>query len=282
MIYLLILIVLILIYMKMETTFLAKSVINFSTSSKGLKIVHLSDIHINKLYISVQKLLSCLNEAQPDIVIISGDYIETRKDIPRFIDFLSLLTQKNKVYLTLGNHDHRALFYNTGNISGFIQEIEAAGAKVLLNSNVKINKADQVYNLIGIDDLKKGKPDVQKAFEGIQASKDSGCINIAVSHNPDLVLQLPENKVDYFFCGHFHGGQIWMPFNLEFRLMRSEQLCKMKCFRGLHKINGIKLYINRGLGNVIFPFRLFSTPEIAVVQLPASPGKTAANTVNNS
>ncbi len=268
MIYFIIAILLILIYMKIETTFLSKSVINFSTSPKGLKIAHLSDIHINKFYVSEYKLLSALNDAQPDIIVLSGDYIETPKNITKFINFLKLLTKNHQVYLTLGNHDHKALKQDAGNISAFIKEIETAGAKVLLNSNVKINKNGQSYNLIGIDDLKQGKPDLQKAFKGIEASFSGGCINIAVSHNPDMVFQLPENKVDYFFCGHFHGGQIWMPFHLEFRLMRSEKLCKMKCYRGLHKVNGINLYINRGLGSVIFPFRFFSTPEMAIVQLP--------------
>ncbi len=268
MVYFIISILLILIYMKFETTLLSKSVINFSTSSKGLKIVHLSDIHINKFYVSSRKLLSYLDEARPDMIILSGDYIETPKNVTKFISFLKLLTNNHKVYLTLGNHDHKALNNNTRNISAFIKEIEASGAKVLLNSNTKIDKNGRSYNLIGIDDLKIGKPDLKKAFKGIETSYDGGCINIAISHNPDMVFELTADLVDYFFCGHFHGGQIWMPFHLEFKLMRSEKLCKMKCYRGLHKINGINIYINRGLGNVIFPFRFFSPPEMVIVQLP--------------
>lgn len=280
MIYFTVAIVLILIYMKLETTFLFKSVINFSTSPKGLKMVHLSDVHINKFYVSTARLLNYIEDAEPDIVVMSGDYIETPKNIPRFISFLELLSENNNVFITLGNHDHKALDYSLKKEAAFIQEMEAAGATVLLNTNTKIYKDGQAYNLIGIDDLIKGRPDVEKAFDGIKASIDSGCINIAVSHNPDLVFQLPKDKTDYFFCGHFHGGQIWMPFNLEFRLMRSEKLCKMKCFRGLHKINGINLYINRGLGNVIFPFRFFSAPEMAIVQFPTTPGRTASHTDN--
>jgi predicted MPP superfamily phosphohydrolase len=116
--------------------------------------------------------------------------------------------------------------------------------------------------------LRHGNPDIKKAFESILPSVQSNCINIAFSHNPDLTLSLPKGQVDYFLCGHFHGGQIWMPFNLEFRLMRSEKLCRMGYRRGFHKINGINIYINRGLGNVVFPFRFFSVPEIAVLQLP--------------
>ena len=270
MIYLIAAIVLILIYMRIETTFLAKSFVSFSSSTEGIKIVHLSDIHINKLFVSVKKLRTEIDLVRPDIIIMSGDYIETHRDIPKFIKFLEYLTIKYRVFLTFGNHDHKAMHYNTMNKAEFIDKIEAAGAKVLMNANATISKNGSTYCLIGIDDVKKGMPDFNKAFEGVSTTLESGYINIAISHNPDAVLELPKSKVDFFFCGHFHGGQIWMPFNLEFRIMRSEKLCKMKCYRGLHKIKGINIYINRGLGNVIFPLRFFSKPEIAVIQLPAS------------
>lgn len=278
MIYVIITIALILLYMKFETTFLSTSLVNFSSDTNGLKVVHLSDIHINKFYVSKSKLLSRLDQVNPDIIVMSGDYIETYRDIPKFIAFLTLLSENYPVYLTFGNHDHKALYYNTNNKKGFIDKIQAAGGKVLLNSNTKILKNGISYNLIGVDDIKRGKPDIEKAFLGVKASNYTGCINIVVSHNPDIVFDLPADKVDYLLCGHFHGGQIWMPFNIEFKLMRKEKLCRKKCFRGLHKINDINLYINRGLGNVIFPFRFFSIPEMAVIQLP---GDTVTKSIND-
>jgi uncharacterized protein len=262
------LVFILLLYMRIEVSILNKSIINFSTSSKGLKIAHISDIHISKLYISSQRLIASLKQINPDIIIMSGDYIETQKNIPKFIKLLNEITNLYPVYLSLGNHDHKALKHNKKNTASFINTVQEAGAIVLLNSNIRINKNNNFYHLIGIDDLKHGKPDLKKAFHGIVPSFNGGDINIAFSHNPDIALSLPKQKVDYFLCGHFHGGQIWMPFNLEFRIMRGEKLCKMGYRRGLHKLNGINIYINRGLGNVIFPFRFCSIPEIAVIQLP--------------
>jgi len=254
--------------MRIEPSILNKSMINFSTSSIGLKIVHLSDIHINRLYISPRKLIASLNQINPDIVIMTGDYIEKQTNIPKFTNLLKEITNLYPVYLSLGNHDHKTLKHNKKNIATFIKTVQDTGATVLLNSNIKIEKNNNSYNIIGIDDLKHGNPDLKKAFHGIMPSFNSGCINIAFSHNPDIVLSLPKEKVDYFLCGHFHGGQIWMPFNLEFRIMRREKLSKMGYTRGLHKFNGINMYINRGLGNVTLPLRFLSIPEIAVIQLP--------------
>lgn len=262
------LIIILLLYMRIEASILNKSLINFSTGSKGLKIAHLSDIHINKLYISPQKLIASLKQINPDIVIMTGDYIEKQANIPKFIKLLKEIADLYPIYLSLGNHDHKALKHNKKDIATFINILQDTGATVLLNSNIKVDKNNISYNIIGIDDLKHGNPDLKKAFRGIMPSFNNGCINIAFSHNPDMVLSLPKEKVDYFLCGHFHGGQIWMPFNLEFKMMREEKLCKMGYRRGLHKINGINIYINRGLGNVVFPFRFLSIPEIAVIQLP--------------
>ncbi len=259
--------VLLLIYMIFETTLLKKNYINFSKSSKGLKIAQLSDLHVNHLHIGKKKLASALRDVNPDIVVITGDYIETTNDIPKALDLIKTLADDFPVYLTLGNHDHKALLNIKNGVESFINQLNQTGAIVLNNECKSIYKNNTTYNIVGIDDLKRGKPDLDKAFRNIDSSsRDS--INIVFSHNPDMLLELPKEEADYFLCGHFHGGQIWMPFHLEFRILRREQLCKKGYRRGLHKINGIVVYINRGLGNVLFPLRFLSVPEIAVIQLP--------------
>ncbi len=259
--------VLLLVYMLFETTLLKKNFVSFCKSSKGLKIAHLSDLHVNHIHISKKKLINTLKEVKPDIVLISGDYIETENDIPKALDLIKAIADIFPVYLTLGNHDHKALLNKKSGVEGFIGQLEQTGAVVLNNASKSIYKNNTTYNIIGIDDLKRGKPDLDKALGNVAPASDNR-INIAFSHNPDTVLTLSKTNTDYFLCGHFHGGQIWMPFHLEFRILRREQLCRMGYRRGLHKINGIIVYINRGLGNVLLPLRFLSIPEIAVIQLP--------------
>jgi predicted MPP superfamily phosphohydrolase len=59
-----------------------------------------------------------------------------------------------------------------------------------------------------------------------------------------------------------------MPFNLEFMILRDDQLCRMGITRGLKRVNGIRVYLNRGLGNGVVPLRFLSRPEILICTIP--------------
>ena len=257
-------IALVLLYMYIETGWLKVNRINFTKSSKGLKILHISDIHINMMRISADRVRETIRHENPDILLITGDYIEKPIHTSLFLDFLQRIKQNKKTYICLGNHDYTAYKGNDKGLETFLREINNLQVEVLINNSVHVEKDSFHYNLIGIDDLREGNPDIEKAIEGCTPS----ATNIVFSHNPDLVLQLSRKDSDYFFCGHFHGGQIWMPFNLEFLILRKDKLCKMGFKRGLHKINGINVYINRGLGNVVVPLRFFSRPEISIYNIP--------------
>ncbi len=253
-----------LVYMYIEAGWLKVSRLDFTKSSKGLKVLHISDIHINMLRVGADRVKEVIRQENPDILLITGDYVEKPVHASQFLDFLQKIKQSGKTYVCLGNHDYKAYRGQMKGLETFIREIRSMHVEVLINSSVHIEKDSSSYDLIGIDDLRLGSPDIEKAIQG--CTRDA--TKIVFSHNPDLVLQLSREHADYFFCGHFHGGQMWMPFHLEFILLRKDKLCRMGIKRGLHKVNGINVYINRGLGNVVVPFRFLSRPEISIYNIP--------------
>jgi len=261
---LIILILLLFAYMNFETMWVQVIRVNFSKSRKGLKILHISDIHINLIRVPAEKISKIVKAENPDIIIISGDYIQKPVNATLFLDYLQKIKQNYKTYLCLGNHDYEAFNGNQKGLGAFIRGIEALHVEIMQNRLVQLEKNSVKYNLIGLDDLREGSPDFEKAVKDCFPAD----VNIAFSHNPDMVLELPDNRVDYFFCGHFHGGQIWMPFDIEFWHMHKDKLCKKGIKKGLHKVNGINIYINRGLGNVNIPLRFLSRPEITVYTMP--------------
>lgn len=239
---------------------------NITQSSTPIKIAHISDIHIKKLKVPLKKIKQILNEEEPDIILLSGDYIERQEDIGDFMAFLKTLPKK-PTYACLGNHDYRAFLDNPKELKGFIKTLNSQGVEVLNNSLRAININGLLINIIGIADMKYKKHNVPAAFMNLNCDTNETYATVAFSHNPDIVFQVPKNKTDILLCGHFHGGQIWAPFHFEFKLLRKERLSKMKVFKGLNNINGIQLYINRGLGNVIVPLRFLSKPEILILTI---------------
>jgi uncharacterized protein len=258
------LIVLGIIYMSLEVRWLEIKTVRFTKNKKALKILQLSDIHISKLLVPAIKIRQAIEKVKPDLLIMTGDYIEEKAHITSFLNFLDTIHTGATTLMCFGNHDMEAFSDDPEGLGGFIKSIENKGISLLHNSSRSIVKNRKVYNLIGIADCRNNYHNFGKAFSGL---KSSDATNIAFSHNPDIVLEIPENKVDYLLSGHFHGGQIWMPFNLEFLTLRKEKLCRQGIRRGLHKVNGINLYINRGLGNVCLPLRFMSRPEITVFHI---------------
>ncbi len=266
MIYTLIIIILLLglaalAYMRFEAGFVELKRIRFSKENACLKVLHLSDIHIPFLRVSVERVKKLISRENPDLILLTGDYIIKPSQAYSFFNFLDKIANGSKMYLCYGNHDHKAFMKDPKGFVSFENEIRKRGITILSNNSEVFIKGTRKFNIIGIDDIRYNRHDIRKAL----ASRSNECsVDIALAHNPDTVLEMPANAVDYLFCGHFHGGQIWAPFNMEFLLLRKDKLPKKGIRRGLHKINGIKVYINRGLGNVSFPLRLFSRPEITV------------------
>ena len=93
-----------------------------------------------------------------------------------------------------------------------------------------------------------------------------GASFIILTHNPDIMLWLPDNAADIVLCGHTHGGQVYMPFNMEFRFMRSDILPKEGYKYGYHYYkNKNRMFITCGLGCSFMPIRFKTTAEIVFV-----------------
>lgn len=257
-------IVILYLYMSFETTWLKVERLDFSSDGKGLRIMHLTDLHVNMTSIPAKKIREVVDTEKPDVILVTGDYIDKPIHAADFLKYLHTFCKGYRTIICLGNHEIRAFKTNTAGLENFISEIEALQVEVLRNKTVIVEKAGKKYNIIGINDLRQGSPDIEKAMIGCIP----GAPKIAITHNPDLALSIPGKIVDYMFAGHFHGGQIWMPFYLEFLILRDDQLCKMGIYRGLKRINDIKVYMNRGLGNGVVPLRFLSRPEILICTIP--------------
>ncbi len=225
-----------------------------SQSANPIKILHLSDFHMERITISPQALFDKLDNENIDIIALTGDYLQRVKNIDKFLGYLEILYNLNPkygVYVVFGNHDY--LLKNK--ISYFQKIIEETGAIVLRNENRSITVDGQNINLIGIDDFKTKRSDIEKSYKNL---KDG--VNIVLTHDPNVVLKMNNYHFDYLLSGHFHGGQICWP--IPFHLVKMGKLPRRNIFKGLNFSNEKPYYINDGLGQTILNLRLGSRPEI--------------------
>lgn len=228
-----------------------------------LRVVQLSDLHMEKQSISPQRLARLLTDAEPDLIVMTGDYLEHYESIDKFMHYLDAINTvetKHGVWLVWGNHDH----YLGHHIEELAEMIKQQGVHVLQNEWKSIQFGDKRLNIIGIDDYCLGKSDMERSFEGLEDG-----VNLVLAHDPNIVLEMnDDHPVDYMLSGHFHGAQIKIPG--AFKLVPMGELPKVNVISGLHEVNGKKLYISEGMGQVVMNIRLGTRPEITIHKLRAT------------
>ena len=234
-------------------------------SSSALRIVQLSDIHISTACAPPAKIIQMIRGAAPDIIVLTGDYIESEKDLEHFIAWIGELVDalgQASFYLCYGNHDYRAFKRSPTLKNTFTKMLKRLGIFVLEDRTLLYSHGGKRYAITGFADRSYPAHSVRKALTGIP--KDAA-FNIGITHNPDLALELNGPRPDLLLCGHFHGGQIRLPFHLEYTCLRKEYMCKIGIRSGLHNYGGRSIYISRGLGCAAVPLRLGAAPEITLL-----------------
>ena len=228
----------------------------------ALRVLLLTDLHAGLNQVSIADLLRAVANSGADVLLFAGDACSGRHDASKAVRILSSLGTAATdagmpAFAVPGNHD----------LPIDDRSYQSAGVPLLRNRNAVVRSRDGTrWNIAGLDDLRYGTP----RFPACQAVADIPAERtVVLSHNPDAVYLVPTGSARYLLSGHFHGGQIWMPFHIEFHVLRHERLVAEGVYRGRFERNGVIGYISRGIGCVVLPFRLGSRPEIAVLDLYA-------------
>ncbi|WP_323587239.1 metallophosphoesterase [Aliarcobacter butzleri] len=229
-------------------------IINIEVEDKkldDLKILHLSDLHINKKT-SIEKILELVNfcnSLEFDFCIITGDIIDTKvKFIKKQLEILNLL--KKEVYYISGNHD---LFYGLEDLKK-----ELTNFIFMDNETLKINYKNEIIHLAGLPD-RFSKFFKIKREEKLVEDFLKNSPSIFISHQPkDYKIALNSNS-NLFLCGHTHGGQIY-PFHYLVKLVQP-------FLAGLFYKNKTAIYVNKGLGTWGVDFRFKADAEVTILKL---------------
>jgi len=231
------------------------------------KILQIADLH-GKSFGSRQKvLLKKVNKLQPDVILMTGDLIDSRRNgEEEALQLMKQLIPDYPVYFVTGNHEVRL------NLT-ILPKLERLGVTVLRNTSVPLERDGQFIELLGIDDPTTTRwseglqePDgIRQSLDQAQSTADPRAFQLLMAHRPEYLPLYAERKVDLVLSGHAHGGQIRLPFTDG--MYAPGQGFFPELTAGQHTMENTRLIISRGLGNSLFPFRIFNHPELIVVTL---------------
>lgn len=232
---------------------------NLPGSFDGYKILQISDFN-NKKDLS-KKLIEKTKEINPDIIVITGDYINSDRCTEYNVDYsyLEAISNQYPVYFVTGEQEQDSLFYDKMKV-----KLETINIHILENEIIELSKGTDNICLMGVDDSSFFFENVAMMNEKIKENKKDE-FTILLSHRPELIDVYTENNINLVVSGHALGGQIRLPFVGAF--YSSNQGFYPDYTEGFYKQNNTTLYVSRGIGNTFIPFRIFNRPEINVITL---------------
>jgi uncharacterized protein len=226
-----------------------------------LRILHLSDLHLENISISPAELFNKLKDIPIDMIAITGDFLDRKRTIPKLIPYLEILNQlqaKHGMYAVLGNHDY---VLKGENLTKLTDTLKQYNCKVLKNENEEIHVFGKRVNIIGVDDFSTKRSDLQASYRGLSSG-----YNLVLTHDPNVVLHMKNYHFDYLLSGHFHGGQICYP--KAYHLIKMGKLVRMNMIKGYQTLDEKPFYISEGLGQTGVNIRIGSRPEITIHECP--------------
>jgi uncharacterized protein len=251
---------------------------NLPNAFKGLKVVHISDIHsgsfMDKKAVlhGVEKIM---NE-KPDIILFTGDLVNDRaSEMENYMDVFSLLKAPLGVYSIFGNHDYGD--YVRWPFNGITKEqnldnlkkVHAdLGWRLLMNEHVALEKDGEHIALLGIENWgAKARFPKHGRMDLAHAGTEKYPFKILLSHDPshwDAQVKEKYPDIDLMLSGHTHG----MQFGVEIPGFKWSPVQYMyKQWAGVYEDGKQKLNVNRGFGFIGYPGRVGMLAEISVIEL---------------
>ncbi len=223
----------------------------------SLTILHLSDLHLREFGRREQRLVDYLTGVTPDLIIITGDFIENFQAIYKFEKLFKSMKSKFGTFGVLGNNDY-GLSDNGVRLKTLENFLKDMKITILKNNSITIG--DNI-RLVGIDDPHKGYDNMVKAFSEVSKSDK---LRIVLTHSPETVDFLLSRQPDLILTGHTHGGQVALPiFGPVFLNIKKG----FKISAGLNYFNNIPVYLSKGIGTTLLPIRFNCRPELTLITL---------------
>ena len=230
-------------------------------SFRGFRIVQLSDLHGASFGEDNRRLVEAVRAEKPDLIALTGDFIEDREDLAVTAGLLPQLAEIAPCYFVSGNHE-----WACGGMAELRGQLEQAGIRYLANEFELISREGASLVLCGVDDP-NARPAPAAPDELVREA--ALCYPetpiILLGHRNYWVDRYPQLPVELIFCGHGHGGVVRLP-GLG-GLVGTDRLLFPRYTEGMSESGSYHMLVSRGLGRIYGVPRVFNPPEIVVATL---------------
>jgi hypothetical protein len=227
---------------------------------EGLRIVHLSDLHVGPI-----ADMRCIRDAidrvlalDPDIVCVTGDIVDSPSaDLSRWMPELARLEARRGVFAILGNHDKVTGATRVANTLR-----STTSWSVLRDETATLVVDGARLHIVGLED--RTKAESVRELPRLLLSLPAGEPVILLAHRPVVFTTAVSAEIALTLAGHTHGGQIALPGAPRLNVAR---IVMTRFDAGLFTAGRSTLHVSRGLGTSGQPVRIGVPREIAVLTL---------------
>lgn len=208
-----------------------------------------------------RRLVQRVAKLKPNMIALTGDFIESPKDLPVVAALVSELSQIAPVYFSGGNHD-----WGSGVIDELKHTISENGGTYLSGKQLVVEESSDSIVLVGLEDpnSRADMPTPDEVLGNVSALFPSS-YTLVLAHRNNFPDKYPALPCDLIFSGHGHGGLIRIPF--VGGLIGTEKNLFPTYDAGVFHSGAYDMVVSRGLGGFPWYPRLLNNPEIVLVIL---------------
>lgn len=230
---------------------------NLPSNFDGLRILHLTDLHIDSTPEIKHSILHAVDQVVFDLAVLTGDYRSENSgdfiQILKPLEELSKLLQKEFPPLAiLGNHD-------TWLMTQYEEDLKLS---FLVNETIELERDGQKILVSGADD-----PFSYYTDSALQSFTDKPGFKLALVHTSELADIAADHHYNLYLCGHTHGGQVCLPGG---KALISHQKEGAEFIKGFWKMGNMQGFTSKGCGVSGVPLRFNCPGEITVFTLRKS------------
>jgi len=248
-----------------ETTELTLHFDHLQPASPPVRIVQITDLHIERAGFREAQVVQKANALRPDLIVLTGDYLNLSYlwDPVAAEQFRSLVDQLEAPY---GIYAVRGTVEPVPEAMAWL--VEDTDIVWLEQETVTLDVRGQSITLVGVACSHNQNLDIQRLHQTLDY-KPASDMTVLLFHSPDLILEAAELGVDLFLTGHTHGGQIRLPI---LGAVVTHSIYGSRYASGLFQEGDTTMYVSRGLGfegSWLPRARFLCRPEVVSIDLAA-------------